>query len=102
MGIIFKSFSLVLSLSKQSQQTNDRKLEGRKEMFYLMMHSSDFIYNYMVKDHSDSERGNPLCHYMGLPFQLAARDLLVLLTRSKMVMELITKNGLLKTKSLSS
>ena len=30
------------------------------EMFYLMMHSTQFIYSYMVKDHSDSERGNLL------------------------------------------
>ena len=29
--------------------------EGR--MFYLTMHSTHFIYGYMVKDHSDSERG---------------------------------------------
>ena len=39
-------------------------MEGRKEMFYLMMHSTHFIYGYMasdmVKDHSDSKRGNPL------------------------------------------
>ena len=58
--------------------------EGRKEMFYLTMHSTHFIYGYMgernvlfndalntfylrlygvrhmVKDHSDSEKGNPL------------------------------------------
>ena len=41
--------------------------EGRKEMFYLMMHSTHFIYGYMasdiwlsLKDHSDSEKGNPL------------------------------------------
>ena len=36
----------------------------RKEMFYLTTHSTHFIYGYMasdmVKDHSDSERGNPL------------------------------------------
>ena len=32
----------------------------RKEMFYLTMHSSHFIYSYMASDHSDSERGNPL------------------------------------------
>ena len=25
-------------------------------MFYLMMHSTHFIYGYMVADHSDSER----------------------------------------------
>ena len=34
--------------------------EGRKKMFYLMTHSTHFIYGYitlhMVKDHSDSER----------------------------------------------
>ena len=33
-------------------------------MFYLMTHSIHFIYGYvasdMVKDHSDSEKGNPL------------------------------------------
>ena len=40
--------------------------EGRKEMFYLTTHSTYFIYGYvasdiiMVKDHSDSEKGNPL------------------------------------------
>ena len=39
--------------------------EGRKEMFYLTMHSTHFILRlygvgHMVKDHSDSERGNPL------------------------------------------
>ena len=30
--------------------------EGRKEMFYLTVHSTHFIYGYMVKDHSDSEK----------------------------------------------
>ena len=40
--------------------------EGRKEMLYLMMHSTYFIYSYMVKDiimakdHSDSKSGNPI------------------------------------------
>ena len=33
-------------------------------MFYLTTHSTHFIYGYMasdmIKDHSDSERGNPL------------------------------------------
>ena len=37
--------------------------EGRKEMFYLTMHSTHFIYGYMasdmVKNHSDSETGKP-------------------------------------------
>ena len=36
------------------------QIEGRKEMFYLTTHSKHFIYGYMVKDHSDSEKGNPL------------------------------------------
>ena len=31
--------------------------EGRKEMFYLMTHSTHFIYGYMASDHSDSEKG---------------------------------------------
>ena len=29
-------------------------------MFYLTMHSTHFIYGYMVSDNSDSERGNAL------------------------------------------
>ena len=29
-------------------------------MFYLTTHSTHFIYGYMVKDHSDIEKGNPL------------------------------------------
>ena len=38
---------------------------GRKEMFYLTTHSTHFILRlygvgHMVKDHSDSERGNPI------------------------------------------
>ena len=74
---------------------SSRVLEGRKEMFYSMMdgcmevfylmtHSTHFIYGYMalygymdimVKNHSDSERGNPLLH-MGYSFRLAARGVL--------------------------
>ena len=53
---------------------------GRKEIVYLTTHSTHFIYGYMeldimVKDHSDSERGNPLSQ-MGYSFRLAARVLL--------------------------
>ena len=33
---------------------------NEKEMFYLTTHSKHFIYGYMVKDHSDSEKGNQL------------------------------------------
>ena len=44
-----------------------------REMFYLMTHSTHFIYGYMasesmVKDHSDSEKGNPLPpHWLFFP-----------------------------------
>ena len=44
----------------------------RKEMFYLTMHSTHFIYSYMVKDHSYSERGNLLPH--GLLFPISSKD----------------------------
>ena len=44
-------------------------------MFYLTTHSTHFIYGYMVKEHSDSETGNPLPPH-GLLFVLAARVLL--------------------------
>ena len=50
----------------QSKINSLKKLnEGRKEMFYLTMHSTHFIYGYMAsdiwfKDHSDSKKGNPL------------------------------------------
>ena len=49
-------------------------------MFYLTTHSTHFIHGYigvrhMVKNHSDSERGNPLLPHR-LLFPLAARVLL--------------------------
>ena len=50
-------------------------LDGRKEMLYLMMLSTHFIYGYMASNHSDSERGTPLPSY-GLLFPIAARVLL--------------------------
>ena len=52
----------------------------RKEMFYLMTHSTHFIYGYMasdmVKDHSDSEKGNPLPPHRLLFLMGSARVLL--------------------------
>ena len=49
-------------------------LTRRKEMFYLMTHFSHFIYGYktsnMVKEHSDSERRNPLPSLYGLLFPI--------------------------------
>ena len=54
--------------------------EGRKEMFYLTTLSTHFILplygiGHMVKDHSDSEKGNPLPPHV-YSFQLTARVLL--------------------------
>ena len=56
------SCSAVESVQKEGLPLNK---EGRKEMFYLTTHSTHFIYTFymasdMVKDHSDSEKGNPL------------------------------------------
>ena len=53
------------------------RVEGRKEMFYLMTHSTHYIYGYlasrpMVKDHSDSMRGNTLLPY-GLLFPISSK-----------------------------
>ena len=53
-------------------------MEGRKEMFYLMTHSThlNFLQLYgvghMVKDHSDSVRGNPLPQH-GLFFPINSK-----------------------------
>ena len=54
-------------------------MEERKEMFYLTTHSTHFIYGYymasdiiMVKDHSDSENGNPLPPH-GLLFPISCK-----------------------------
>ena len=47
------------------------------EVFYLKTHSTHFIYGYMasdmVKDHSDSERGNPLPPHR-LLFPISSKD----------------------------
>ena len=46
-------------------------------MFYLTTHSTHFIYGYMVsdmvKDDSDSERGNPLPPLHGLLFPVNSK-----------------------------
>ena len=45
-------------------------VQRRKKCFYLTTHSTHFTYGYMaldiimVKDHSDSEKGNPLPPHM--------------------------------------
>ena len=45
----------------------------RKEKLYLMMHSTHFMYGYMVKDHSDSERGNLLPTLLRLLFSISSK-----------------------------
>ena len=75
LGILF------IPVQKDAKQNSHEKLwseEGRKEMFNLTTHSTHFIYGYMasdimVKDHSDSERGNPLPHF-GLFFPISSKD----------------------------
>ena len=67
----------LLKHHKQCMQTRSIKAkEGRKEMFYLTTHSTHFIYGYMasdmVKDHSDSEKGNPLLPH-GLLFPISSK-----------------------------
>ena len=53
--------------------------ERKGSVFYLTTHSTDFIYGYMasdiimVKDHSDSERGNPLPPLNGLLFPISSK-----------------------------
>ena len=60
-------------------------LEGKKEVFLFYNALNTFYFRlyamgHMVKDHSDSERGNPLpptrCHHIGYSFQLSTRVLL--------------------------
>ena len=51
---------------------------GRKEMFYLTTHSTHFYFRlygirHMVKDHSDSEKGNPLMSLHGLLFSISSK-----------------------------
>ena len=60
-------YALQMSRCMASLRTNliEREREREREMFYLMTHSTHFylrLYGvrHMVKDHSDSEKGNPL------------------------------------------
>ena len=55
---------------------------GRKERIFFLFNDALntfylrlYVIGHMVKDHSDSEKGNT-CRHMGYYFQLAARDLL--------------------------
>ena len=54
-------------------------------MFYLKTHSTHFIYGYMasgiymVKDHSDSERGNPLSPHE-LLFPISSKGYFICIT----------------------
>ena len=50
--------------------------KGMKDMLYLTLLSTHFIYGYMVNDYFLSERNSHCNHYMGYSFRLAARYLL--------------------------
>ena len=58
----------------------------RKEMFHLATHST-YLYlclydvGYMVKDHSDSERGNRLPHLQGLLFPISSKGSFICTTQ---------------------
>ena len=56
--------TLFALISFGRERKNIQTSEREREMFYLTTHSTHFIYGYMasdmVKDHSDSEKGNPL------------------------------------------
>ena len=59
------------------QRICNRVSEGMYKMFYLTTYSTHLIYGYMasdimVKDHSDSERGNPLPPH-GLLFPISSK-----------------------------
>ena len=41
----------VLETVESSQKTQGSREEGRKEMFYLTMHSTHFIYGYVAAGH---------------------------------------------------
>ena len=66
------------SLSPKSSSMVEQ--EGRKEMFYLTMHSTHFIYGYMASDIWLRTilivREETHCCHIGYSFQLAARVLL--------------------------
>ena len=70
------------SLSKNKSDTPEfaANVEGKKEMFYLTIQTTHFYlrlygvtHNIMVKDHSDSEKGNPLPPH-GLFFSISSKD----------------------------
>ena len=59
-------------------QSIARNQIGRKEMLYLMTLPTHFILRfygvgYMIKDHSDSEKGNPLQPLHGLLFLIRSK-----------------------------
>ena len=63
-------------------------------MFYLTTRSTHLIYGYMasdknmVKNYSDTERGNPLPPH-GLPFPISIKDLFLWITHTTAFMTLV-------------
>ena len=70
------SFTFILYEGRKEGR-KDMFTTGRKDMFYLTMHSTHFILRlysirHMVEEHSDSERGNPLLPH-GLFFPISTK-----------------------------
>ena len=58
--------------------------QGRKEMFYLMMHSTHFIYGYLASDiFRYWKRKETRCCHISYSFRLAARVLLYALSHTQ-------------------
>ena len=81
---VFKYVNMPTVTGETNKQTNTHTdthmYERRKEMFYLMTHSTHFIYGYMVSDiwlrTIQLVREETQCRHMGYSFQIAARVLL--------------------------
>ena len=50
MNIVFKGRADLKTELAENDPANIDNMEGRKEMFYLTMHSTHFIYSYMASD----------------------------------------------------
>ena len=70
---------LSASLNKTFPSFLSLRSIGTKEIFYLMTHSPHLRIlgdGHIVKDSSDSKKGNPLPLHHGYSFRLAAKDIL--------------------------
>ena len=83
-SVLIKVPTNKLTLIKKDHRKEIRK----KGNVYLTMHSTHFIYAYMVlghmvKDHSDSKRGNPLLSLHGLLFLIRSKGSFICIVWNK-------------------